>query len=72
MYSYHNRIKKRIKNGELIGVEKSDRAEFAFVLLFSTPPHTRPIRHHAVWRYDDILAQYGWAELLEKHPEDYL
>ena len=62
MYPYHNRIKQRIRNGELIGVEKSESKEFAFVLLFSTPPHTRPIRHHAVWQYEEILKKYKQSE----------
>lgn len=57
MYSYHNRIKQRIANGELIGAEKGD-GEFAIVLLFSTPPYRRPIRPHALWRYEDILAEF--------------
>lgn len=55
MYPYHNRIKQRILNGELVGVEDSDKDEFAFVLVFSTYPFTRPIRHHSVWKYDYLL-----------------
>ena len=55
MYPYHNRIKQRILNGELIGIEDSDKEEFAFVLLFNTYPFTRPIRHHATYKYFDIL-----------------
>ncbi len=54
MYSYHNRIKQRIKNGELIGVEKGS-GEFAIVLIFSTPPFTRPIRERSLWQYKEIL-----------------
>lgn len=55
MYPYHNRIKQRINNGELVGVLPSEKEEFAFVLVFSTFPYHRPIRHHAVWKYEDIL-----------------
>ena len=62
MYPYHNRIKQRINNGELIGIEKSDDGQFAFVLIFSTPPYTRPIRPHAVFRYEELLTQYGWTK----------
>ena len=62
MYPYHNRIRQRIRKGELIGVEKSENEEFAFVLLFSTPPYTRPIRPHAIWRYSDILSAYGYQK----------
>lgn len=51
MYPYHNRIIQRIRNGECTGVLPSDKEEFAFILTFSTPPFTRPIRPHAVWRY---------------------
>lgn len=54
MYPYHNRIRQRINNGELVGVEQGT-GEFAIVLLFSTYPFTRPIRPHSVWRYLDIL-----------------
>lgn len=54
MYPYHNRIMQRIKNGELIGIEKGT-GEFAFVLIFKTYPYKRPIRPHAVWRYADIV-----------------
>ncbi len=55
MYSYHNRIKQRIRNGELIGIEKSRDERYTYVFIFSTPPYTRPIRPRAVARYIDIL-----------------
>lgn len=55
MYPYHNRIRQRINNGELVGVMPSEDKDFAFVLIFKTYPFTRPIRHHAVGRYLDIL-----------------
>ena len=54
MYSYHNRIKQRIKNGELIGIEKGV-GEFELVFIFCTPPFTRPIRRSSIWRYEKIL-----------------
>ena len=57
-YNYHGRNLQRIENGELVAVEKSERTEFAFVLVFSTHPFFRPIRPHAVWRYEKTLAMY--------------
>ena len=55
MYPYHNRIRQRINNGELIGIEKSEKNDFAFVLVFNTFPFTRPIRHHSIYKYFDLL-----------------
>ena len=54
-YCYHNRIRQHINNGELVGIEESDKDEFAFVLVYNTYPFTRPIRHHAVHKYLDLL-----------------
>lgn len=59
MYPYHNIIKKRIKNGELIKIEKSKDSRFAFNFIFSTPPYVKPIRHHSVYRYIDVLNKYN-------------
>ena len=55
MFPYHNRNIQRIRNGELVAVEESDKVEFAFVLVFSTYPFTRPIRHHSAYKYFDLL-----------------
>ncbi len=60
MYSYHNTIKKRINNGELIGIEKAKDSSFAFVFIFKTKPHFKPIRPHAVYRYLNILEKYNF------------
>lgn len=57
MYPYHNRILQRIKNGELVGFDICDNGEFAVILKFSTHPYKRPIREHAVWRYEEILGK---------------
>ena len=49
MYSYHNRIRQRINNGELIGYHFADdypNIGEALVLEFSTFPPVRPIRPH--------------------------
>ena len=57
MYSYHGRIRQRIKNGELRGIIKGD-GEFAIILLFNTCPFTRPIRERALYRYEAELSAY--------------
>ena len=54
MYPYHNRIKQRIKNGELLKIEQSE-GEYAFVFVFKTYPYKRPIKKVSVCKYDDIL-----------------
>lgn len=59
MYSYHNRIKQRIKNGELIRhkfVEHYKNIGECMLLEFNTYPFTRPIRPH---RYAEYLAILG-------------
>lgn len=53
-YNYHARNMERIKNGELVGFEFCE-GEFALVLKFSTYPFSRPIRPHAVYKYEEIL-----------------
>lgn len=61
MYPYHNQIKKRIKNNELIGYEFVDDYPGigeALVLHFCTYPYIRVIGPSAYEEYVDILA--GW------------
>lgn len=60
MYPYHNQIKKRIKNGELIGYHFSFRKNIGecLILLFNTEPRERPIRPHKYAEYVDILADW--------------
>ncbi len=56
LYSYHNTIKKRIKNGELAGFEfvNDYKGEGERLLLyFSSPPFVRPVRPH---RYGEYMA----------------
>jgi hypothetical protein len=58
MYSYHNHIKKRIQNGELLGYTfVDDYKDFGPCLLleFSTPPFLRPIRPHRYSEYAPLL-----------------
>ena len=58
MYSYHNRIRQRIRAGELQAAYfRSDYPGIGecLVLAFSTAPFRRPIRPHAYHKYLDIL-----------------
>ena len=58
MYPYHNKIKQRIKNNELIGFEfVNDYKNIGECLLlyFNTYPHVRPIRPHRYAEYEEIL-----------------
>lgn len=62
MYPYHNEIKKRIKNGELIGYEFLENYKNigeCLLLYFSTYPFERPIRPHKYHEYTDILAEWN-------------
>lgn len=68
MYPYHNMIKKRIKNGELIGftyVDDYKNIGECLLLLFNTPPFERPIRPYKYYEYTDILEK--WKSRQEKH-----
>ena len=58
MYPYHNKIKQRIKNNELIGyeyVEKHKSISPCLLLYFDTEPKQRPIREHRFEEYEEIL-----------------
>ncbi|WP_430818021.1 hypothetical protein [Carboxylicivirga marina] len=55
MYPYHNKIKQRIRNDELIAyqfVEVYNSISPCLLLFFSTEPVIRPIRQH---RFDEYL-----------------
>ena len=61
MYPYHNKIKQRIRNGELLTSYKADNYPGigpALVLVFSTPPFRRPIRPHRWPEYEAILNEW--------------
>ena len=61
MYPYHNKIKQRIKNGELIRfefVEKYKNISPCLLLHFSTEPYVRPIRKHRFSEYELILPNF--------------
>ena len=61
MYPYHNRIKQRINNKELIGysyVEKYKNIAPCLLLEFDTDPKLRPIREHRFDEYEEILNEF--------------
>lgn len=63
MYPYHNRIKQRIKNGELVRFEYVDKYKQiapCLLLYFSTEPLIRPIREYRFSEYTDILNIYNF------------
>ncbi len=58
MYPYHNKIKQRMANGELIGYEYLDAYKSispCLLLHFETEPKTRPIRSHRFEAYELLL-----------------
>ena len=63
MYPYHNRIKQRIKSGELESfrfVENYGQIGACLLLFFKTEPHIRPVRPHRYEEYRAILKKYGY------------
>ena len=59
MYPYHNKIKQRIKNNELVKYEYIDKYKNispCLLLYFSTAPKVRPIREHRFDEYEKIFA----------------
>ena len=66
MYSYHNTIKHRIKNGELIGYKYVDNYKNigeCLLLLFNTYPFERPIRPYRYDEYREILDEFDKRKL---------
>lgn len=58
MYPYHNKIKQRIKNKELIRyeyVEEYNGIKPCLLLYFDSEPKIRPIREHRFNEYEEIL-----------------
>jgi hypothetical protein len=58
MYPYHNKIKQRIKNQELISYEFVDRYRDispCLLLHFETEPSVRPVREHRFDEYRPLL-----------------
>ena len=62
MYPYHNKIKQRIKNRELLKYEYVDNYKNispCLLLYFNTEPNLRPIREHRFQQYQRILDKYA-------------
>lgn len=60
MYSYHGRIRQRIRAGELVRCEFVDDYPHigrALVLHFNTFPPVRPIRPHRWKEYEILLGE---------------
>jgi hypothetical protein len=60
MYPYHNKIKSRIANNELIKYEYVDKYKTispCLVLYFKTAPYTRPIRSHRFEEYEKLFQE---------------
>lgn len=58
MYPYHNKIKQRINDNELVRYEYVDNYKNispCLLLHFSTEPKIRPIREHRFKEYEEIL-----------------
>tara|TARA_B100000902_G_scaffold13304_1_gene16186 strand:- start:2439 stop:2627 length:189 start_codon:yes stop_codon:yes gene_type:complete len=58
MYPYHNKIKQRIKNRELISykyVSSYKKIKPCLLLYFNTEPYIRPIRQHRFKEYEQFL-----------------
>ena len=59
MYPYHNKIKQRIDNNELVRyeyVEKHKNISPCLLLHFNTEPKIRPIREHRFEEYESIFS----------------
>ncbi len=58
MYPYHNKIKQRINNKELVGyeyVEIYKNIKPCLLLYFNTEPKIRPIRRYRFKEYEAFL-----------------
>lgn len=72
MYPYHNRIRQRIDNKELIKFEYLDRYKNispCLMLYFKTEPYTRPIREHRFEEYKALFSQLKLEHLEGKAEE---
>ncbi len=61
VYPYHNKIKQRIKNRELVSYEYVDKYKDispCLLLYFNTKPDLRPIRKHKFKEYQSLLDRY--------------
>ena len=58
MYPYHNKIKQRIRNQELVKYEYVDKYKEispCLLLYFNPTPNLRPIRKHKFQEYQELL-----------------
>ena len=58
MYPYHNKIKQRIRNGELIRyeyVKSYKNISPCLLLYFSTEPFIKPVREHRFDEYEKFF-----------------
>ena len=58
MYPYHNKVKQRIKNNELIRYEyvsKYKNISPCLLLHFDSEPFIRPIREHRFEEYEELF-----------------
>lgn len=70
MYPYHNKIKQRIRNGELVGyefVQDYPGIGEALVLKFNTEPFVRPIRPHRYVEYVGVLVEWNRRKKEAEH-----
>ncbi len=61
MYPYHNKIKQRITNNELLKYEYVDKYKNispCLLLFFSTEPKVKPIREHRFNEYELLFKEY--------------
>lgn len=71
MYPYHNKIKQRIRAGELLDytfVQDYPRIGECLLLSFSTPPYLRPVRPCRYGEYTHILE--GWSRAQGRQRRD--
>ena len=74
VYPYHNRIKQRIRAGELVGYEwREDYPGIGecLLLIFKSEPMFRPIRPHKYVDYMDILAHWNRYNGGEHHEREH-
>ena len=60
MYPYHNKIKQRIKNNELVSyeyLEKYKDISPCLLLHFDSEPSVRPIREHRFKEYEELFKE---------------
>ena len=61
MYPYHNKLKQRIKNNELVRYEylkKYKDISPCLLLYFETEPYIRPIREPRFKEYEELFKEF--------------